>query len=454
MDLMSDRHDSTATARAGTGTDVVEELVASGALDSLFARIDAGEVAMTGDGGLIPGLIKAALERGLSAELTDHLGYEKGSPEASAHVNSRNGTTPKTVASQVGEIELAVPRDREGSFTPRLVPKGSRRLGGLDEMIVSLYAGGMTIRDIEHHLATTSGTELSRETISKITDEVGEEVLAWQRRPLEVLYPVIYLDAIVVKVRDGSHVRNKAAHLAVGVDLDGVKHVLGVWVQTSEGAKFWAGVCADLANRGVNDVIVVCCDGLTGLPEAIEATWTQATVQTCVVHLIRAAMRFVSYGDRKAVAAALKPVYTAGDAEAARVEFDAFTDSSYGKKYPHAVATWEAAWERFIPFLAFPPMLRRVIYTTNSIESLNYQLRKIIKNRGHFPSDDAVVKLLWLAICNIEDKRARQREKERGKPAGERKAPGRLVEGQIVTNWKQALAQLAIAYPDRINPHL
>jgi len=310
------------------------------------------------------------------------------------------------------------------------------------------------MHDIQHHLATTIGTELSHETISKITDEIGEEILAWQRRPLEALYPVIYLDALVVKVRDGAHVINKAAHIAVGVDMDGIKHVLGIWIQTAEGAKFWAGVCADLANRGVRDVLIVCCDGLTGLPEAIEATWKQATVQTCTVHLIRAAMRFVNYKDRKPVAKALKPIYTAADADAARVEFEAFKDSTLGQKYPHAVATWESAWERFIPFLAFPPELRRVIYTTNSIESLNYQLRKIIKNRGQFPNDAAVIKLLWLSICNIEDKRAREREKERGRPAGERKAPGRLVEGQVVTNWKQALEQLALAYPDRINPHL
>jgi transposase-like protein len=247
---------------------------------------------------------------------------------------------------------------------------------------------------------------------------------------------------------------NKAAHLAVGVDMDGIKHVLGIWVQTNEGAKFWAGVCADLANRGIRDVLIVCCDGLSGLPEAIEATWTKATVQTCVVHLIRASMRFVGYGDRKAVAAALKPIYTAVDADAARVEFDTFADSNWGKKYPHAVATWQTAWERFIPFLGFGPDLRRVIYTTNAIESLNYQLRKIIKNRGHFPNDAAVIKLLWLAICTIEDKRAREREKERGKPANERRAQPRLVEGQVVTNWKKALAQLALAYPDRINPHL
>jgi putative transposase len=446
MDVMTDEPVS--------GADVVAELKAAGDLDRLFARIDAGEIDLTGSGGLIPELIKAALERGLQAELTDHVGYERGDPEASLFANSRNGTTPKTVLSQVGDVPLDVPRDRDGTFTPRLVPKGSRRLGGLDEMIISLYAGGMTIRDIQHHLVSTIGTELSHETISKITDEILEEVLAWQRRPLEAFYPVIYLDALVVKVRDGAHVRNKSAHIAIGVDLDGVKHVLGIWVQTSEGAKFWAGVCAELANRGVRDVLIVCCDGLTGFAEAIEATWTHATVQTCVVHLIRAAMRFVNYKDRKAVAAALKPIYQAADSKAARVEFDAFTASPLGQKYPTTVATFESAWERFIPFLAFPPELRKVIYTTNSIESLNYQLRKIIKNRGHFPNDDAVVKLLWLAICNIEDKRAREREKERGKPTHERRASGRLVEGQITTNWKQALAQLTLAYPDRIQPYL
>jgi putative transposase len=436
------------------GYKAAAELAESGALDGLFAQIDAGEIDLTGDGGFIPALIKHALERGLGAELSDHLGYEKGAPDAAAFSNSRNGTTPKTVATQVGDVNLAVPRDRDGTFTPRLVPKGERRLGGLDEMIISLYAGGMTVRDIAHHLESTLGTELSHETISNITDEVLDAVAEWQNRPLEALYPVIYLDAIVVKVRDGAHVINKAAHIAVGVDFEGVKHVLGIWVQQVEGAKFWAGVCADLANRGIRDVLIVCCDGLTGLPEAIEATWQNATVQTCVVHLIRASMRFVGYGDRKAIAAGLKPIYTAANATAAEAALDDFAVGQWGVKYPHAVATWRSAWERFTPFLAFPPELRRVIYTTNSIESLNYQLRKVTKNRGHFPNDEAVVKLLWLAICNIEDKRARDRERDRGKKGKDRKAQGRLVEGQVVTNWKQALAQLALAYPDRINPYL
>lgn len=433
--------------------ELAEQLKASGAMDEIFAKIDAGEP-LTGEGGLLGSMLKATLERGLDAELTDHLGYERGDATASQFDNSRNGTSSKTVATEIGDVELAVPRDRQGTFTPMLVAKGQRRLDGLDGMIISLYAGGMTIRDIGHHLASTLGTELSHETISKITDAVADEVLAWQTRPLEALYPVIYLDAIVVKVRDGGHVRNKAAHIAVGVDLDGIKHVLGIWVQTTEGAKFWAAVCAELANRGVRDVLIVCWDGLTGFPEAIAATWPYATVQTCVVHLIRAAMRFVAYGDRKAVAAALKPIYTAANEDAALEALGEFEASVLGRKYPAAVKTFTDAWERFIPFLAFPPELRRVIYTTNAIESLNYQLRKVTKNRGHFPNDQAVVKLLWLAICNIEDKRARDRAKERGLPGNQRKAAGRLVEGQVVTNWKAALGQLALAYPDRINPYL
>jgi putative transposase len=433
--------------------ELADSLKASGAMDEIFAKIDAGEP-LTGEQGLLGGMLKAALERGLDAELTEHVGYERGDAEASLFPNSRNGAMSKTVSTEIGDIELATPRDRNGTFTPMLVPKGQRRLDGLDGMIISLYAGGMTIRDIQHHLASTIGTELSHETIAKITDQIADEVLAWQTRPLESLYPVIYLDAIVVKIRDGGHVRNKAAHIAVGVDMDGIKHVLGIWVQAVEGAKFWASVCAELANRGVRDVLIVCCDGLTGFPDAVAATWPEATVQTCVVHLIRASMRFVNYKDRKAVAAALKPIYQAAKDDTALEALETFAASELGKRYPSAVKTFRDAWDRFIPFLAFPPELRRVIYTTNAIESLNYQLRKVTKNRGHFPNDQAAVKLLWLAICDIEDKRARDREKERGLPSEKRKASGRLVEGNVTTNWKQALEQLALAYPDRINPHL
>jgi putative transposase len=431
------------------------ELFSDELLDELMSRVDEGGVALTGQGGFLPELVKAVLERGMGAELTSHLGYERGDRAGQGSGNSRNGTTPKTVGTEVGDIGLDQPRDRNSTFGSRLVPKGARRLGGLEDMIISLYAGGMTIRDIQHHLAATLGTDLSHETISNVTEAVADEVTAWQTRPLEAFYPVIYLDALVVKIRDGAHVANRAAHIAVGVDTDGVKHVLGIWIQAAEGAKFWASVCAQLANRGVKDVLIVCCDGLTGFPEAVEATWAQATVQTCVVHLIRAAMRFVSYTDRKAVAAMLRPVYTAADEDAALMALTTFADSNLGKKYPTAVASWENAWDRFTPFLAFGPALRKVIYTTNSIESLNFQLRKIIKNRGHFPNDAAAIKLLWLAIMNIEDKRARERAKEAGTPKGQpRKAPGKLVEGSVVQGWKAALSELALIYPDRINPHL
>ena len=434
----------------------LRELLADDAwLDELIDRADDGGVNLTGQGGFLPELIKAVLERGLATELTGHLGYEQGDVAGNGSGNSRNGSTPKTVQTEVGALRLDVPRDRNSSFEPRLIPKGQRRLGGLDDMIISLYAGGMTVRDIQHHLARTLGTELSHETISNITDAVLEEVKAWQTRPLEEIYPIMYVDALVVKVRDGGVVRNKAAHIAVGVDLEGVKHVLGIWVQSAEGAKFWAQVCTELRNRGVRDVLFVCCDGLVGLPEAIEATWPLVSVQTCVVHLIRASMRFVSYADRKAVAKALRPVYTAPTEDAALTALDEFADSELGRRYPAAVSTWRNAWERFIPFLAFPPEVRKIIYTTNAIESLNYQLRKIIKNRGHFPNDEAVIKLLWLAIRDIEDKRARERAKEKGTPKGQpRKASGRLVEGAGTQGWTQALNALAIQFPERLAGYL
>ena len=455
------------TKTTSTSRDTTDQVLAPGAralrqelfsdelLDQMLLRVDEDGVALTGRGGFLPELVKAVLERGMDAELTSHLGYERGDRAGHGSGNSRNGTSPKRVGTEIGDIGLAQPRDRNATFASSLVPKGARRLGGLEDMIVSLYAGGMTVRDIQHHLAATLGSELSHETISNVTEAVCEEVAAWQSRPLEAFYPVIYLDALVVKIRDGAHVANRAAHIAVGVDMDGIKQVLGIWIQAFEGAKFWASVCSQLANRGVRDVLIVCCDGLTGFPEAIEATWSKATVQTCVVHLIRASMRFVSYTDRKAVAAMLKPIYTAPDEDAALLALTTFADSNLGKKYPSAVASWENAWERFTPFLAFGPALRKVIYTTNSAESLNYQLRKIIKNRGHFPSDAAAIKLLWLAIMNIEDKRARERAKQAGRAKGQpRNAPPRLVEGGVVQGWKAALSELALVYPDRITPHL
>jgi len=311
----------------------------------------------------------------------------------------------------------------------------------------------MTVRDIGHHLQRVYGTELSHDTISTVTDAVLDKVKAWQTRPLDEVYPIMYVDALMVKVRDGAHVRNKAAHIVVGVDLDGVKHVLGIWVENTEAARFWLNVCTELRNRGVRDVLIVCCDGLAGLPEAIETIWPTSTVQTCTVHLIRAAMRYVSYNDRKKFAVALRPVYTAANADAAEAALLELADSPLGKKYKAAVAVWERAWDRFIPFLAFPPEIRRVVYTTNAIESFNYQIRKIIKNRGQFPTDDAVIKLIWLAIVDIEDKRARAREKERGKARNERTAPGRLIEGQTSQGWRQALNAFAIVFEGRIPEH-
>lgn len=436
----------------GAARELRRALVSDAQIDEAIAQAGGQGITLTGDGGLLPELVKAVLERGLAVELDDHLGYVKGDPAGRGSPNSRNGFTPKTLGTEVGPVPLDVPRDRLGSFDPRLVPKGARRLDGLDEMIVSLYAGGMTIRDIQHHLASTIGTDLSPETISNITDAVLDEVLAWQTRPLDALYPVVFLDALVVKVKENNTVRNKAAHIAVGVDCDGIKHVLGIWVQQTEGAKFWATVCAELANRGVRDIIIACVDGLTGFAEAIEATWPKTVVQTCTVHLIRASMRFVNYADRKKVAAALRPIYTAANEDAALAELAAFEASDLGRKYPATVATWRASWDRFIPFLEFAPAVRKVIYTTNAIESLNYQLRKIIKNRGHFPNDTSVVKLLWLAIRNIEDKRARERAKADGKK--EKARSKSLIEGTSTQGWHEALGAFTIAFPDRFTGHI
>lgn len=428
----------------------VDRLVDEQMMDQVLAQVKGEGLRLTGPGGFLSELVKAVLERGLQAELSEHLGYGRHEAAGRGSGNSRNGHAPKTVQTEVGPLEVKVPRDRAGTFTPVMLPKNARRLGGLSDVVISLYAGGMTVRDISHHLHRVYGTEVGPDTISTITDEVLEEVKTWQHRPLDEVYPIVYVDALMVKVRDGGTVRNKACYLVVGVGVDGVKHVLGIWVQQAEGAKFWAQVCTELRNRGVRDVLIACCDGLSGLPEAIEAVWPHTTVQTCVVHLIRAAMKFVSYKDRKAMVAQLKDIYTAPSVEAAETAMLAFADSAIGQRYPAAVAVWERAWERFIPFLAFPVEIRKIIYTTNAIESFNYQIRKIIKNRGHFPTDDAVIKLIWLAITDIEDKRARQRAAEAGKPANSRTAPPRLVEGAGVHGWKQALNGLEMFFPNRI----
>jgi putative transposase len=419
-------------------------------LDEMVARVRADGARLTGPGSFLSGMVKAVLERGLQAELSEHLGYEARDPAGNLTGNSRNGSSRKTVQTEIGPIPLAVPRDRAGTFTPTLVPKHERRLGGLSDVIISLYAGGMTTRDIATHLARVYGTEISADTVSTVTDAVLDEVKLWQTRPLDEVYPIVYIDALMVKVRDGNHVRNKAAHLVVGVDTDGIKHVLGIWVQHAEGAKFWLAVLTELRNRGVRDVLIACCDGLEGLPHAIETVWPRTIVQTCVVHLIRASLRYASYADRKKLAAALRAVYTAPTADAAHAALQELAEAPLGRKHTAAIAVWERAWDRFIPFLEFPPEIRKIIYTTNAIESLNYQIRKIIKNRGHFPTDDSVIKLIWLAICDIEDKRARAREAERGKPANQRTAPARLIEGATTLGWKQALGAFEIAFPGRI----
>ena len=418
------------------------------ALQDALAGLGPEEI--TGPGGLVTQLAGRVLETALGAELTEYLGYPPGQAPPGGAGNTRNGSTPKRVQTELGTVEIKTPRDRNASFEPQLVGKRQTRLAGLDERVLGLYAGGMSVRDIARHLTELYGTEIGRDTISRVTDAVLEDIAAWRTRPLAAIYPIVYFDGLMVRVREDRSVSSRAGYLAIGTTLDGDREVLGIWWQETEGAKFWLAVLNDLHQRGVEDVLIACVDGLTGFPDAIAAVFPRAWVQTCIVHQIRSSMRWVSYNDRKKVAAALRPIYTAPTADIAETELITFADSTLGKKYPAAVATWEAAWERFIPFLAFPPEVRKIIYTTNAIESLNYQLRKIIKNRGHFPNDDAVTKLLWLAIRDIEDKRARQRAKQKGRPKAERTAPGTLVEGAVVQGWTQALNALAIAYPNRV----
>ena len=419
--------------------EVVADLAAQ-----LVARARAGEpVQLTGQGGLLAGVIAQVLQAGLGLELQEHLA-------AGGQANGRNGYRAKTVKTEAGPVAISVPRDRDGSFEPVLVPKGARRTAGISDTVISLYGSGLSVRDIARHCQRAMGIEVSHDTISKITDECLEEVRAWQVRPLEAIYPVAYIDALVAKVRDGGSVRNKAVNIAVGIDCEGVKHVLGIWAAASEGAKTWAQALAQMRNRGLEDVIIVCCDGLGGLGEEITATWPGATVQTCVVHLIRAAARYGSYTDRKALCAAMRPIYTACDMDAAEAALLEFADSALGRKYPAAAAVWERAWDRFVPFLEFEPAVRKVIYTTNTIEAFNRQMRKIIKTRGHFPSDDALVKLLWLGIVDIEDKRAAERACQASRPKNQRNAAGHLIEGAATQGWREALAAFDKRWPGRI----
>jgi len=445
----------------GPGRVPLRELMDDRLLDELLdrSRDAAGGLRLTGEGSMLGELVKAVLERALEAELTAHLGYGRHDPAGHHSGNSRNGTIAKTVQTGVGPVPLQVPRDRAGTFEPLLIPKRSGRVaGGLDDMIISLYAHGMSVRDILHHLEQVYGTQLSHETVSRITDAVLEEVRAWQARPLEQVYAVVFLDAIMVKVRDNQVVQNKPAYLAAGTGADGEKHVLGIWLAKTapetatagEGARFWGGVMADLKNRGVRDILIACCDGLTGFEDAITAAFPGTVVQRCVVHLIRNALRPVARRDAGEVARELRTIYTAPAAEAAFDALAAFSASPWGRKYPQAAKVFEDAWDAFTPFLAFSPAVRKLLYTTNSIESLNYQLRKVTKARGHFPADDAVVKLLWLAIINIEDKRARERQTRRQETGRRSDQPARLVEGQRVAGWREALNELDTAYPGRL----
>jgi putative transposase len=369
---------------------------------------------------------QALIEASLNAELSHHLGYASGAEKPEASTNNRNGVTAKTVLTGDGKMRIKTPRDRDGSFEPLLLPKHARRFTAFDDSIVALYARGLTVREIQGYLAEAYGTEVGHDLISTVTDGVLAEVSAWQARPLEPVYAVVFFDAIRVKTREDNVVRNKAVYLALGVRRDGTREILGLWIETTEGAKFWMKVFNDLKTRGVADILIAVTDGLTGMPAALEAVFPRTTLQTCIVHLIRNSLDFASWKDRKPLAQALRPIYAAASAEAATAALDAFAEGEWGRKFPPVVAAWRRAWTQVIPFFAFPPAIRRVIYTTNAIESVNAQVRKIIKTRGHFPTDDAASKLIWLALRNITA--------DWGRPAH---------------HWKEAMNQFAILYDDR-----
>ena len=369
---------------------------------------------------------KAIIERALGGELTHHLGYPSGGEKPQDTTNHRNGTGSKTVLTDDGPLGIDVPRDREGTFEPRLIAKHERRFTGFDDKILALYARGVTVREIQGFLAEMYGVEVSPDLISTVTDGIVAEVTAWQSRPLEAMYPVVFFDALRVKIRDDATVRSKAIYLALAVLPDGSRDILGLWMEQTEGAKFWMKVFSDLKSRGCQDILIAVTDGLKGMPEALAAIFPATTLQTCIVHLLRASLDFANWKERKPMAKALRPIYTAVNADAASAALDDFARGPWGAKFPTVVAAWRRAWTHVIPFFAFPPDVRRVIYTTNALESVHAQLRKIIKTRGHFPTDEAATKLIWLALRHITAKWSR---------------------GAI--HWKTAMRQFAILYEDR-----
>jgi putative transposase len=401
-------------------------------VEGLMERVRTEGLELVGDGGVLTQLTKIILERALEEERSDHLGYERGDPAGRGSGNSRNGTSAKRVLTELGPVDLDIPRDRAGTFEPQIVPKHATRLGRFNDNIIAWYSRGLSTRDIRRELRRMYGVEVSAELISRVTDGVLDELRDWQARPLDACYPILYIDALVVKVRSQGTVVNRPAYLAVGVDGDGRKHIMGVWLgDGGEGAKFWLSVLTEIRHRGVADVIFVCCDGLKGLPDAIEATWPQAVVQPCVVHLLRASMRYCSWKDRKQISAALRPIYTAPTLDAAVDALDTF-ELEHGERYPGIVTLWRSCWERFTPFLAYPAVIRKIVYTTNMIESVNYQMRKSSKTRGHFPDDESALKLLRLIARDITTTRG-----------GEA--------GTGTWGWKQALNAFEIHFPGRLS---
>ena len=383
---------------------------------------------LIGENGLLKQLTKMLVERALEAEMADHLGHDKSDPVTNVTGNARNGHSAKTLKGEFGELPLDIPRDRQGAFEPQLIGKHQTRWTGFDDKIISLYARGMTVREIQGHLTEMSGTEVSPSLISAVTDAVSEEVKAWQARPLDPLYPILYLDCIHIKVRDTGAVRVKAVYLAIGVNFTGHKEVLGLWIAQTEGAKFWLQVVTELKNRGVQDIFIACVDGLKGFPEAIETVYPKASVQLCIVHMVRNSLNFVSWKTRKEVAADLRLIYqsaTVDDAEQRLTEFEGKWDS----QHPPIAQIWRRNWARIVPFFDYPPEIRKVIYTTNAIESINMSLRKIIKNRSSFPTDEAASKLLYLALNNISRKWT-----------------------MPIHDWKAALNRFTIQFEDRMPP--